>query len=468
MRCLVAVLLLLFLAGVCVWAKDAPAAPAPYSILVDRGTVSMVPLRALVEFLEADLQFDPDDAKAFSIEYHKVYVDYNKISKEVVVDGKHMEMPVAPMKYDGSLYLPVRWLAQTYGFPVDWVNGPVVRNPDNHEEQPFPVKVLKLEVGNNSDIPGGLQVNSAAYVQLQSLSLLPGARWAENAQTGAQTVTVNGHTLSFTAYTPQVLVDGKARTLDAVPVRFADHLYVPLRFVADTLGMALQQDDAQDVFVLIDPAANTKLYIDTAQKLSHVAADFDGDGTVEHAYISQALPGVATPSMIWVAQGGHAIWEQVLGNGTAYALRKLQALDLTGDRRPELLVGCWFVGAYVSESGLAAYQWQGKQQTFRNIMGQDTEDGFLTYPSMVRGDGGILFRPAQRGKPAQLIKYVTPEPTQPPYHYSAQWYRWNGHEFAPAFSRYSRHRYEADSDALKLMMKRLRINGRVLLRGMKG
>ena len=52
------------------------AAKAPYSILVAGGTLSLVPLHALSDFLGAKVKLSADDPHAFSLAYGTVYGDY--------------------------------------------------------------------------------------------------------------------------------------------------------------------------------------------------------------------------------------------------------------------------------------------------------------------------------------------------------------------------------------------------------
>ena len=167
-----------------------------------------------------------------------------------------------------------------------------------------------------------------------------------------------------------------------------------------------------------------------SRNIAHVAADFAGDGVMEHAYATLVVPGNSAPSLVWVTRGTHTIWQRVFGNGMDHCIVKLQARDLTGTGRPALLFGCAFVGGYVSAVGLAAYQWQHSTHSFRNLLDAVGEDGFLRYPASNYGDGGILLSPQRDGAPL-LIQYRTLESFTEGAHYQARCYRWNGRAVSP-------------------------------------
>ncbi len=257
------------------------------------------------------------------------------------------------------------------------------------------------DVGNSSEPPYGLLVETTAYVRLDALPLFFGAKWTEDAWSAKQTAALNGHTVTFTAYGAQELVDGHPRTLAVLPVRYAGHLYVPARALAEALRLSLTREYSPETFILCQPGNGMKAIVGIAVKVSHIAADFAGDGVTEQAYATRAVPGDTTPSLVWVARGTQDIWQRVLGNGNSRAIVNLQARDLTGDGRPELTCTCWFIGAYVDAVGFTAFQWQNKQHTFRNIMGPESDAGFLTYPASNRGTGGIMLQPGNRAHAPQ-------------------------------------------------------------------
>ncbi len=445
------------------------AVKAPYSILVAGGTLSLVPLHALSDFLGAKVKMADDDPNAFSLAFGDVYGDYVATQKQAIIDDKENDMPVAPLRYAGELFLPVRWLAATYGFTVDWSNAPVVKAAEAGKSLAFPVRVLLPEVGEQYGVPYGVRVNGTACLRLDALPTLFGAKWSEQAPTGKQTLTLNGHTITVTPYSAPASVDNETRTLNELPVRYDDHLYVPAHLLAAAVGLTLARDAAADTFILRNPAGYVQANITITLQIAHIAADFAGDGVTEQAYATLAVPGKSTPSQVWVTRGTHTIWQRELGNGMDRCIVKLQARDLTGTGRPALVFGCCFVDGYVSAVGLAAYQWQNETHTFRNLLDTAGEDGLLRYPASNHGDGGILLVTGVGGGAPVLIQYQTLEPFTASAHYQARWYRWNGHAFHLIATRRTRahYRYADDRTAVAKALSELHVAGVPLVTGVE-
>ena len=98
------------------------------------------------------------------------------------------------------------------------------------------MRVVLPEVGEQYGVPYGVRVNGSAYLRLDALPALFGAKWSETAPAEMQTVTLNGHTVTFTPYTARATVDNGTRTLSTLPVRYDDHLYVPAHLLAGGIG----------------------------------------------------------------------------------------------------------------------------------------------------------------------------------------------------------------------------------------
>ena len=114
-------------------ALAASSAPAPVSLYLDGRSIistddaqpeikdgrTMLPIRALAERLGADVGWDAA-ARQVTLTRAGVTIVMTVDSRTASVNGKTMEMDVAPYIKDGRTLLPARYVAEFFGQKVDW------------------------------------------------------------------------------------------------------------------------------------------------------------------------------------------------------------------------------------------------------------------------------------------------------------------------------------------------------------
>jgi exopolysaccharide biosynthesis protein len=91
---------------------------------------------------------------------------------------------------------------------------------------------------NGAFVPGfqGFIRNDTTLVPIRPLLVALNAEFKWNEAAGNLTVQKNGETLLLNPGDVNVMVNGKAKKLDTAPTLMDGHLYVPVRFVVETLG----------------------------------------------------------------------------------------------------------------------------------------------------------------------------------------------------------------------------------------
>jgi hypothetical protein len=83
----------------------------------------MVPLRAITEAIGAAINYDPNEQR---IDILKGYITLQLwIGKpKAIVNGKEVDIntqkPVSPVIVKGRTFLPLRFIAETFEFKIDW------------------------------------------------------------------------------------------------------------------------------------------------------------------------------------------------------------------------------------------------------------------------------------------------------------------------------------------------------------
>lgn len=93
-------------------------------IASDPGPIQMkgttfVPVRSLFESIGAKIGYNNDSV---TVTYGKQLLAFKVYSTKATLDGKSMQMPAAPLSYQGRTYVPLRFLAQAFGARVAWDN----------------------------------------------------------------------------------------------------------------------------------------------------------------------------------------------------------------------------------------------------------------------------------------------------------------------------------------------------------
>lgn len=90
----------------------------------DPGPIQMngttfVPVRSLFESIGAKIGYNNDFV---TVAYRKQLLAFKVYDTKATLDGKSIQMPAAPLSYQGRSYVPIRFLAQAFGAKVKWDN----------------------------------------------------------------------------------------------------------------------------------------------------------------------------------------------------------------------------------------------------------------------------------------------------------------------------------------------------------
>lgn len=167
-----------------------------------------------------------------------------------------------------------------------------------------------------------------------------------------------------------------------------------------------------------------------------ISADFDGDGQKETAYAIQANILAELPPRLWVTKGEARqldLWlkyTNALSTGNAVPHEALQAADLTGDGRPELL----FIPSSAGGSGGTQHprvaRWSGGGWVNMELTGRK-----LTH---ISENGGAVLK--RQGRTAVLYLYDISFPSA---RYEAQPFTYRNGKLVGGALRRSRARREA-------------------------
>ena len=112
--------------------------------VIDRGR-TLVPVRALFESLGAEVGWDPAE-KLVSVSYSNTAVHLVIGKKTARVNGKDVAMDVPAAILPGNrTYIPVRFVAESLGFGVDWDDSSrtvLLRTPEGLEDDPTVIESI--------------------------------------------------------------------------------------------------------------------------------------------------------------------------------------------------------------------------------------------------------------------------------------------------------------------------------------
>ncbi|GEM_PF-1560667 len=100
------------------------------------------------------------------------------------------------------------------------------------------------------DVPA-LVSGDHVLVPLRGVFERLGATVSYDAESQTATAVLNEMSVSVTVGSPTALVNGKPRTLDVSPREVAGRVMIPLRFVAQSLGVSVDYDDTSDTVVIV-------------------------------------------------------------------------------------------------------------------------------------------------------------------------------------------------------------------------
>lgn len=80
---------------------------------------TLVPLRAVVEALGADVDWD-EDTQTITLSYEDDEIVMTVGEKTAYVNGEEVSLEVSPRIRDGRTLVPVRFIAETFGLTVEW------------------------------------------------------------------------------------------------------------------------------------------------------------------------------------------------------------------------------------------------------------------------------------------------------------------------------------------------------------
>jgi alpha-tubulin suppressor-like RCC1 family protein len=79
--------------------------------------VTFVPVRALFESIGTKIGYANDHVTVY---YHNQVLKMKVYNTNATLDGNNIQMPAAPLSYQGRTYVPARFIAQTLGAKVMW------------------------------------------------------------------------------------------------------------------------------------------------------------------------------------------------------------------------------------------------------------------------------------------------------------------------------------------------------------
>lgn len=150
--------------------KDAPVAVAPPPVL-SNGSV-LVPLRGVLEKLGAKVVYDAAE-KRIDIQQgaHRISLHVGRTS--AVVDMQLTPLPSPPQMIGGSAYVPLRSLAEIFGYHVEWDNGKqLVSISDEEVPRTFADHRAALEAAG----PYGLSIDFQDATDSEVVKLLDAAK----------------------------------------------------------------------------------------------------------------------------------------------------------------------------------------------------------------------------------------------------------------------------------------------------
>ncbi|MHB9025261.1 MAG: copper amine oxidase N-terminal domain-containing protein [Armatimonadota bacterium] len=309
-------------------------------------------------------------------------------------------------------------------------------------------------------VPAGLLVEGATQVPLRYLAGWLGATINYNEGSASIEISVRGHEILLSLNSRNAYLDDKPIPLKSPPLTASGVAYVPLRFVTEAFGAKVAWDAARLEATVTDTASGKQLVFPVrpyipgwpAGYLNYrsVIADFDGDRRPEVVYAAVAADEAhpvenPPPAIFWALRGGRMIWRFVSDFSWA---DNLQARDLTGDGRPELLITSGTLGN--TQGAGALYLFRAAGGTFKNIAG--TKEGYLGYSL---SHGGVSVRPGQRSQAATLVRYdalfAPGEGRYAPHRYWAEWYAWKTAAFQRSARKVSMTTYGSAIGALEDM-----------------
>jgi len=80
----------------------------------------MIPFRAIAEAIEVKVEWDEENKKIIGYHDEKKYIEMTIGENKMLVDGKEIEIDVAPEIKDNRTYIPVRAFAESFGAEVRW------------------------------------------------------------------------------------------------------------------------------------------------------------------------------------------------------------------------------------------------------------------------------------------------------------------------------------------------------------
>ena len=83
---------------------------------------SFVPVRYLALALgvpENAIIWD-DSTQSVKLTKNDVTVEVSTKNNRIIISGKTAEMDITPLNQEGHIYLPARFIAEAFGFRVDW------------------------------------------------------------------------------------------------------------------------------------------------------------------------------------------------------------------------------------------------------------------------------------------------------------------------------------------------------------
>jgi len=188
-------------------------------------------------------------------------------SKTLTVNGQQIQMDVVVLNKKGRTYLPARWVAEAFGYAVKWqpetqtvLIGPPEK-PEEIQNAPFPVKLIKLEmeVGSKKAVgtrPDGSKVDvvldAAPFLAVESKEA---AKWYLEKAAGREL---------FKKYPPEIIPGTNG------------HMYLPFASVAKAFGVpqsnirwdgkTLRMYWNKDVWVEFKPNSNNAVWFDGVKK----------------------------------------------------------------------------------------------------------------------------------------------------------------------------------------------------------
>lgn len=177
--------------------------------------------------------------------------------------------------------------------------------------------------------------------------------------------------------------------------------------------------------------------------VTSISADLDGKPGPEPAYLVLPTSGESVPRL-WAYQGGKRALDWAFsrfktpGSLSAPGTRPktvLEAQDLTGDGRPELLVRVASRSRKAAHAATYVFGWDGAR--FRNLVGPEfaLTPGLLPVRALAHSAaGGAAVRPD--GRRAELVVWDREKPARAgaPAAVVAQFFSWNGQSFVPGRS----------------------------------